>query len=159
MNDRSIPAPIAEPAPVNLAVVAHRVVQAGLALGLLWKWKFFTASAKAYAAIPLQDEFFPEFFRSTPVLVVTFIATVAAIGLNFITANRRLQIACSTITLAGATVLCLHQGSYNDMTFVTTWWTSVWALWFVVHLSDPDRPALLRRAAFLSRLIISVILL
>jgi hypothetical protein len=63
------------------------------------------------------------------------------------------------VTFAGATILCLHQASYNDMTFVTAWWTGVWALWYVHHLEDDDREGMLRRAALLSRLIISVILL
>ncbi len=45
------------------------------------------------------------------------------------------------------------------MTFVTAWWTSLWAVWYVHHMEDEDQASLLRRAAFLSRLIISVILL
>ncbi len=75
------------------------------------------------------------------------------------TASRTLQIACGVITFVAITILCVHQASYNDMTFVTTWWTSVWAMWFVCHMSDPDQDRLLVRAAFLSRLIVSLILL
>jgi hypothetical protein len=45
------------------------------------------------------------------------------------------------------------------MTFVTAWWTAVWSLWYVHHLDDDDQARMLRRAAFLSRLIVSVMLL
>ena len=45
------------------------------------------------------------------------------------------------------------------MTFVTAWWTALWSVWFVHHLRDGDQEGMLRRAAFLSRLILSVILL
>lgn len=147
------------PNPINRAVVAHRVVQAGLFSALVWKWSFFVAASDVYAAIPLQDDFFPAWLRSVWTVRIAFLGSVAAIALNLLTGSRPLQYTCSLLTLAGTTVLCLHQASYNDMTFVTAWWTAVWSLWYVHHLSDADQARMLRRAAFLSRLIISVMLL
>lgn len=152
------PDPI-NPDPINRAVLAHRMVQAGLLMALTWKWTYFSASAQVYLAIPLQDDFFPSLLQSPWVLIGTYLATVGAIALNLVTASRPLQLTCSWVTIIGTTILCLHQGSYNDMTFVTAWWTSVWSVWYVYRLNESDQPALLRRGALLSRLIISVILL
>ena len=158
-KQRSLDVLNTEHSPCNPVVLAHRFVQAGLLLGLIWKWGFFSTGARIYANIPLSDPFFPSLFQSVWTVSIAYLATVASIGLNLITANRRIGRVCSVLTLLGATFLCLHQGSYNDMTFVTTWWTSLWSLWYVHHMDDEDRAQLLRRAAFLSRLIVSMILL
>ncbi len=44
------------------------------------------------------------------------------------------------------------------MTFATAWWTALWSLWFVHRIEDPERDSTLRRAAWLSRVILSMIL-
>jgi hypothetical protein len=149
----------APPHRVNRVLVAHRVVQAGILLTLIWKWSYFVASARVYAHILLEDPFFPDWLRSVWTVAITYLVTVAAIALNLITASRRLRCACSWLTLIGTSILCVHQASYNDMTFVTAWWVSLWAVWYVHRMEDEDHASLLRRAALLSRLIISVILL
>ncbi|MGB7326450.1 MAG: hypothetical protein WBD31_16370 [Rubripirellula sp.] len=140
-------------------VLAHRMVQIAMFVGLVWKWDFFVQSAKVYQTIPLADDFFPALLRSATVVIVAFVAAIASLALNAVTASRPLQVACSVITFLASTVLCVHQGSYNDMTFVTTWWTSLWSLWFVWHMADADQVRVLSRGALLSRLIVSVILL
>lgn len=157
-SDQS-PAELEPKLTINPAVVAHRFVQAGMLLGLVWKWSFFVTSAGIYAKIPLEDPFFPSWLESVWTLSLVYLGSVAAILLNLITGSRILQRVCSAITFLGASVLCIHQGSYNDMTFVTTWWASLWSLWYVYRMDDLDQGPLLRRAAFLSRIIISMILL
>lgn len=152
------PAPI-DRLGIDRGMLAHRIVQAGILLTLTWKWSFFVAAIRVYEFIPLDDPFFPDWLRSTLVLRLAYLATVATVILNLIGWNPTLRRCCSWITLAGTTVMCIHQGSYNDMTFVTAWWTSLWAVWFVHRLEREDRTTLMPRAAFLSRLIISVILL
>jgi hypothetical protein len=147
------------PEPVNRVLVAHRVVQAGILLTLIWKWSYFVTSTRVYAQIPLEDTFFPDWLRSVWTVAITYLVTVAVIALNLVTASRPLQLACSWITLIGTSILCVHQASYNDMTFVTAWWASLWAVWYVHRMEDEDQASLLRRAALLSRLIIAVILL
>ncbi|QDT02574.1 hypothetical protein K227x_09520 [Rubripirellula lacrimiformis] len=152
---------IPEPPPLTFdrVVLAHRVVQLGMLAGLLWKISYFVAAMEVYRRIPLRDDFFPDAMQSTNVLIAAFMATCAAIVLNIVTASRPLQLVCGAVTLLGSTVLCIHQGSYNDMTFVTTWWTALWSLWYIAGMTSTDADAFLRRAAFLSRLILSMILL
>jgi hypothetical protein len=76
-----------------------------------------------------------------------------------VTGNQSVRRSCAWIIVFSLTVMCVHQGSYNDMTFVTAWWTALWSLWFVHRMEKDDESTLLRKGAFLSRLIISVILL
>ncbi|MFK8111515.1 MAG: hypothetical protein AB8B91_04920 [Rubripirellula sp.] len=145
--------------PIDPVVVAHRVVQAGMFLSLVWKWTFFSYAARVYAAIPIADDFFPTVFQSVWTVTIAFLATIASTGLSFATGSRFLQFACSVITFLGASILCVHQASYNDMTFVTVWWTSVWSMWYVWQMRETDQTDLLRKASFLSRIIVSMILL
>ncbi len=140
------------------ALIAHRVVQFGLAVALMWKWEFFRWASSVYGELPLSDSFFPAWLQSVWVLRVVFMGTVAAIVLS-IFAMRTIRIVCAVISLVGCTILCWHQGSYNDMTFVTAWWTALWTMWYVFRMDDADTHSLMKRAAFLSRIIISMILL
>lgn len=144
---------------IDRAVLAHRVVQLGILLTLMWKWSYFVLADRVYRVIPLRDDFFPAFLQSNLTLRVAFLASIFAIGVNMVTPNALSRRILCGVTLLGTSVLCLHQASYNDMTFVTAWWASLWALWYSFRIEDADRETMLRRAAFLSRLIISVILL
>lgn len=140
-------------------LIAHRIVQAGIFLTLVWKWAYFRLSAEVYRTIPLDDPFFPDVLRSVATLSAAYLLTLVAVPLSFLTTSMTLRRVCGWITVIGTTLMCLHQGSYNDMTFVTAWWTSLWSLWFVHRDWSQDPETLLRRGAFLSRLLISLILL
>ena len=147
-------------APGIRIVIAHRLVQFGLLLTLVWKCPFFGQGIRIYARIPLDDPFFPYWLRSNYSVSIAYLGAVFAIALSLITASRSQQRFSAWLTFLGTAVLCIHQGSYNDMTFVTAWWTSVWVLWYVYQdWGGDDGNRVLRRAAFLSRLILSVILL
>jgi hypothetical protein len=142
----------------NKAVLAHRIVQFSLLVALMWKWEFFLWADQIYQLIPLSDPFFPDCLRSFWTLRLAFVFTVDAVLIGIV-APSRLRIVCAVVTFIGVSVLCLHQGSYNDMTFLTAWWTSLWNLWFVWRIEDDDQEVLMRRAALLGRVIISMIFL
>ncbi|NND97659.1 MAG: hypothetical protein HKN47_10065 [Pirellulaceae bacterium] len=137
----------------------HWLVQLGMLLAIVWKWKFFLSADRIYHRSPIQDPFFPAWMQSADVIRWAFCAAVVAIVFNIASWDRWLSLFCTYLTLVCLTILCLHQGSYNDATFATTWWTCLWATWYVHHMNDPDRTFTLRRGAFLSRAIISMILL
>ena len=143
----------------NKPLIAHRVVQIGLLVTLIWKWHFFWIASRLYRAIRISDPFFPDWLESVNTLWIAFALGVSAIVLNLFATASWMRKTLAWITLLCMTVLCIHQGSYNDMTFVTAWWTSLWSVWFVHRLEMTDQDRLMDRAAFLSRLIISVILL
>ncbi|MGI9474823.1 MAG: hypothetical protein ACR2NZ_25050 [Rubripirellula sp.] len=140
-------------------LVAHRIVQTGLLITLLWKWHFFWIASRLYGAISIADPFFPDWLESAWVLRLAFGLAVLSIALNLVAPLPKTRKLLSWITLLCLTVTCVHQGSYNDMTFVTAWWTSLWSVWFVHRMADEDQQLVMNRAAFLSRLILSVVLL
>ncbi len=62
------------------------------------------------------------------------------------------------VTLACMFVLCIHQGSYNDVTFLTCFWVAAWCAWYTVRLGDPEQE-LLSKGKTLGLLIVSMIFL
>jgi hypothetical protein len=172
-------APLVRSIPTPRVVAAHRIVQVGLLFNMVWKSSYFSAAASIYAKLPVDDSFFPPALRSVETLIAAYLITVGSIGLSLCLSSQSVRRGCAWFTILGLSVLCVHQGSYNDMTFVTAWWAGLWSLWFV-HCNwtgdnwtgdnwtgdnwtgdnwtgDPHR--LLSRGALLGRLIISMILL
>jgi len=147
------------PPEIDRPLVVHRLIQIGLFTALTWKWAFFAEANRVYAEIPLYDPFFPDLLRSLGVVRLGLLGALAGICGNFFSAGYPLRLCCSITTLLSVTVLCLHQASYNDATFTTAWWTSLWGLWFVRYVHSEGKYADLRRPALLSRLIISMVLL
>ncbi|MGB1926902.1 MAG: hypothetical protein ACPHL6_10235, partial [Rubripirellula sp.] len=148
-----------DPTDYQRVLMAHRIVQAGILISLLWKWEFFIYANNVYHSIKVVDVFFPAALRSAFVLKVTFLGTVGAGSLSLLATSFSIRRAGNLISLAGLCVLCTHQGSYNDVTFFTTWWCTVWT-WWLGNRIDHDEPAeLLTKAAFLARAIISMIML
>jgi len=140
-------------------LLAHRLVQAGILISILWKLKFFLHATAVYRSIELIDPFFPSFWRSNSVLHISFVGVVAAAILNLITTSSSIRKTCNLASITGLSILCTHQASYNDATFVTAWWCAIWSWWFGSRMNRDTPDQLLSKAAFLSRLIISMILL
>jgi len=64
----------------------------------------------------------------------------------------------SVTTLICMFGMCIHQGSYNDVTFLTCFWVSLWCLWYAVKLGAPPRE-LIETSKKFAILIISLIFL
>lgn len=135
-----------------------RVAVAAILVSLLWKISFFLVAGQVYFRLPMRDDFFPLWLQSATVSTGAFAATVAALTGLLISNRLRVMIRAAIVSLAGLTVLCLHQHAYNDMTFITCWWSAVWCLWMLVQTGR--RPeGQLRRGVFMAHLLLSVILL
>jgi hypothetical protein len=137
--------------------LALRLLVYGLVVSWLAKWDFFVAAAVVYRERPLLDAFFPRVLQSLWLLGV---ALCLPIALAFVGLVRNTPRALATSIAAfalGSLVLMLHQGSYNDATFVTSFWAALWGLW-LASASRPQRPAqeLPARAAFLVQLVIAL---
>lgn len=142
--------------------ISFRMVQWCTLAALAWKIGPFIDIVKCYYEIPLHQTFFPAPMQSPTLLAVTYVVMLAALAVTALTNIRVLRIIAATIIWIAATIACIHQGSHNDMTFATAWWTSLWSLWLACQIDrqpaiEPE--LLLRRAAFLSRCIVSMILL
>jgi len=138
---------------------AFRLVQWATLAALVWKIGAFTNMYRCYLAIPLYQDFFPSIFESAYFLLAIYVVAVLSLAIAAMTTAPRRRLMASMSGLLMMTMLCIHQGSHNDMTFATAWWTSLWSVWLAGRLSRDEPETLIRRAAFLSRCIVSMILL
>jgi hypothetical protein len=139
-------------------LVPYRVAVGFLLASLLWKLRAFTLCYQIYAVLPLEDTFFPSLLRDNLVLGLSYLVPVVLSAIALVARERAFLRIQSLITCAGMLVLCVHQGTYNDVTFLTSWWTSLWCVWYVTRLDDPIGP-LAVKGVFLAQLILSVIFL
>ncbi|MEM6688630.1 MAG: hypothetical protein AAF664_04330 [Planctomycetota bacterium] len=140
-------------------VLAYRFVQAGILLSLIWKWSFFRFLITVYGGIPIDDQFFPGLLRHPMTMIGALFSVVAVSVLSLLTGNVTRMRIYAVVSLIGLAVLLLHQGTYNDATFTTSFWAALWNAWFVTRLRSDNGEVLLKKASFLSRIIISMILL
>jgi hypothetical protein len=152
-------ADLQEQAPSRQVVLPFRFVLTGMLVGLLWKVSFFRSAVAVYAAIPLHDGFFPVWLQQATTLRLAFLVAVASIVMAGFAQLRQTRCVAMAISWLACTVLLIHQGTYNDMTFTTVWWCNVWALWYAWRMDIDPVDQLRPKAAFLSRLMISVVLL
>ena len=139
-------------------MVVYRVVTASIIASLLWKAVYYPAIFSVYLTYSLSDSFFPDFFSNTFVLGIMLIVPVAMGVIALIVRNKPFLIFQSTTTLLCMFGLCIHQGSYNDVTFLTCFWASLWCLWYTVKLGSPPRELIAKSKKF-AILIISLIFL
>lgn len=72
--------------------------------------------------------------------------------------EKPLLILQASITLVCMFGMCIHQGSYNDVTFLTCFWVSLWCVWYTLKLGSPTRELIGQSQTF-AILILSLIFL
>lgn len=136
-----------------------RLVQLTVVVGLLWKIQFFVWTDKVYQDFPLSDPFFPDWLEWQWTLRAAFFAAVATAAGAVFARGRNWLVGLASVELLALSVLLLHQGSYNDATFLTTWWAVVWCLWVSSQEHVSDVALTCRRAARLGCAILSLVML
>lgn len=135
-----------------------RVVVVSILVALFWKLPFFLFAYRVDSRLPLREDFFPAWLQSLPVSAGAYLVAVGALGSVLFCRNRKWLLALTAMSTLSLAVLVIHQHAYNDVTFFTCAWSSLWCLWWFGRMSDePTR--LLERGAFLAHLILSAILL
>ncbi len=128
-------------------------------MGLVWKIQFFWWSDRVYFDYRLRDPFFPDWLESPWTLRIAFVAAVMC-GVGAAATTTRLVLTALTgVELVALSVLLVHQGSYNDMTFLTSWWTSLWCLWLCSQLDRNASAITASRGARLASVVLSLIML
>ncbi len=141
-----------------IALSPYRVVVAFVLGSLLWKGYAYPAIFAAYAKCELTDPFFPLLLRNVYVLAAFLLVPMAMAVLTLFTENRTaLRVQAIVISL-GMFGLCVHQGSYNDASFVTCFWVSLWCVWYTFRIDDSNEQ-LIAHARLFAILIISMIFL
>ncbi|MEM6469109.1 MAG: hypothetical protein AAF802_06030 [Planctomycetota bacterium] len=140
-------------------ISAYLLVQATLFVGLAWKYEYFLLADEVYHRYQIEDSFFPTWLQSAEVVRYAYLGSLAAIVLGvagMLPVLRKLFGACLVGCLA---ILLIHQASYNDMTFATSCWAAIWSFWFATRMDIDEPYHLMRRGAFLGRVIGSMVLL
>ena len=140
-------------------LLAFRTVQAATLGALVWKIQFFTTIGRIYEEIPLRQELFPPFFEAAATFSASYAAVILLLSLLLIVQGAAARRLLSGATLLTLSILCIHQGSYNDATFTTAWWAALWSTWFASRMGDGSPEALLRNGARLSQAIVGMVLL
>lgn len=134
------------------------IVQLGMLASQFWKYEFYEVAWQMYRDNPLDAGFFPGPMQSARWMGGLFVATAVSTAAAILLPMFRMPM--TIVQWLGCTGLCLHQATYNDATFTTMWWTSCWSVWAANQMRKQALPiGTLTRAAFLSRLIVSMILL
>lgn len=143
---------------VPAVLKVYRVVVGFLVASLVWKCQVYPSIYYIYASLRLRDSFFPNWL-SEPIVLAALIVIPVLLGtlVMFLRSDLALRIQAFT-TLACTFGLCIHQGSYNDVTFLTCFWVAAWCAWFTVRINDPEE-LLLAKGKTLALLIISMIFL
>lgn len=137
---------------------ALRIVAIAILVSLLWKIRAFLFAFGVYRSFPLQHAFFPELFRSTGTVLAAYVVSILSV-LYLTVGSQPSRLTGAAISALGSLgILCVHQCSYHDVTFITCGWTVAWCFWLIRRLGEPAG-LLMIRAAFLAHGILSMIFL
>ena len=115
-----------------------KLVLCGILFGWLIKapvffWTYLNSVTINY---PVTFELFPALFEN-PVLgkIMYFlpVATIPALFLKNENISLMYHKACSALLILSSLYMLLNSATYNDATFVTSLWVSIWLLWFSFH--------------------------
>ena len=122
---------------LSVVLMPYRIVTCFLLASLLWKSLFIPGIFTGYLDLKLSNPFFPEFFSGPRTLAVLYLTPVT-IGLASLFVRNQLALRCQAVTrLTCLFGLCIYQGTYNDVTFVTCFWVAAWCVWYSFRLGDP----------------------
>ena len=143
---------------LSLVLPIYRIVTLTLIVSMIWKYAYFIPIFQSYAQLEITDTFFPPLFTNLSVLAGLYLAPIA-FGIIALFTRSIILLRCQAfITLACMFGLCIHQGSYNDVTFVTCLWVSLWCVWYTLKINEPPE-VLINKSQRFSLLIISLIFL
>lgn len=106
---------------------------------------------------PVHFDFFPEFLQSPDVSIGIYFFPLLAVPAVLRPTPCRL-ITSSIILVVSSLVSLWHIDTYNDATYVTCFWVSLWMTWVAFNLKRDD-PGFRWQACFLAQLIVGMIFL
>jgi hypothetical protein len=131
MNIQSVKLP-------KTVVAAARIFIGFWLAGWFLKWGFFGVYLfDEIVRFPLLIEFFPPFLRSPEAAQCFYILPVFMLT-AFMRPYRFYFYLSAIIMVLSSAVLLLHQDMHNDATFVTSFWSGVWFLWFTANMHRDD---------------------
>lgn len=134
-----------------------QLVLAGLLLAWAWKATILMQALALALGSPLEDAFFPALLRDPWLLGGALTAPIALALPALVRPTVARFVRAFAGTFVCALVLLLHQASYNDASFLSAFWCSLYALWLLACTRAGIDPALLaRRASLLARCVVAL---
>ena len=140
-------------------MVADRFVMFGVLVSLLTKLQLFIVGFRVYRQLPVQDDFFPALLRSSELFLGCYIGAVLLTTSTFLCRSHRPLLVLKCAMVSCLFTLCVHQQTYNDVTFLTSLWAVIWSIWFGWYLSRNDEPHAFDAGTVFSHAILSLIFL
>lgn len=138
---------------------ARRALQwllGGTLLAFLFKAAYWVQAVRDLAHTPLGDPFFPPALASVLSLALGLLLPTTAIIVALLWHRLAVALAAFLATACCSLLLMLHQASYNDASFVTSFWSALYGVWLVralstrTHGSFPTRLATRLASCFVS---------
>lgn len=132
----------------------------GTLLAFAWKAGYWVEAARDLARSPLADPFFPSVLASVVTLGLGLVLSALALCTALLWHRLAVARAAFITTTCASLLLMVHQASYNDASFVTSFWSSLYGLWLVRALATSEHatfPSLL--ATRLARCFVSLMFL
>jgi len=115
-----------------------KLVLGGILFGWLVKapvffWTYLNSVTINY---PVTFELFPSIFENPALGKIMYFLPVATIPAVFLK-NENISLVyhktCSALLILASLYMMLNSATYNDATFVTSFWVSIWLFWFSFH--------------------------
>jgi len=132
----------------------------GTLLAFAWKAGYWLGAARDLARTPLADPFFPSAFVSVVTLGAGLVLPTLALCTALLWHRLAVARAAFITTACASLLLLLHQASYNDASFVTSFWSSLYGVWLVRAIATSQHATFPSRLATqLSRCFVSLMFL
>jgi hypothetical protein len=144
----------------NEARGAQQWLLAGILLAYVWKASSWVETVQDLARTPVSDPLFPRALSSVVPLCLALLLPTLTLCLALLWHRRVLAHAAFMVAALGSAFLMLHQASYNDASFLTAFWSSLYGVWLVrASGTSRDEPFPIGLAARLSCSILSLMFL
>jgi len=137
--------------------LVFRLSAAAWLFGWFLKYKFFGPYfSHLIFAYPVSAQQFPHFFLNPSIAFAAYHMPVLCI-FGLLTQKRLVYIFMSLLMVICTTILGLHINTYNDMTFISSFWVALWLAWYAFHIDD--RHHIQTHAPFMAKCIIALLFL
>ena len=135
-----------------------RFVMSGWLIGFYIKLIFYGPYLwRIVPEYPMRYNHFPEFLMNASVAQIFYLLPLISL---FIIGSQRQDrlLFCSAMMTLSSFILFLHIDTYNDMTFLTTFWSGLWMIWFASQANRTDQNFRLH-ACVLAQCLVGIIFL
>ncbi len=110
-----------------------------------------------FVKYPILHALFPKFFLNPYVAQFFYFFPVVVLSCFFSSKKADYKL-ISVLMMVCSAILCWHINTYNDATFVTSFWVALWLFWFSCH-GDHEGQQFYLHACVLAQCIVGMIFL